>query len=169
MIRAAALLLAAAGLLLAACFDGYPTDDVVLLDEREMSVPQLLQALDRVGARPHLRARYRHALGPGCVLEIRTGPPAQADALPLQVPLAGADITTRLSGEDAPGYEVLVYVRGQVRGESPPLVLHQGGQWVDWVQTRSLLQQLQRRCAERAAAETEAEDGLRSPSDSDPR
>ncbi len=157
--KTALAVLAAAGLL-AGC-DAYPTEDAALLDESAMSVPQLLQTLDQVGARPHLRARYRHALVPGCVLEVR----AEGEEA-LRVPLDGAEITTRLSDEDAPDHEVLVYARGQARGEDAPAVIQQGGRWVDWVQTRSLLQQLQRRCA---AAEGEALDGLRSPSGSDPR
>ena len=146
--------LAAAGLL-GGC-DGYPTEDAALLDESAMSTAQLLQTLDEVGARPHLRTRYRHALLPGCVLRVE----AEGEAS-LQVPLDGADITTRLTDEDAPDHEVLVYARGQSRGDDVPAVVQQGGRWVDWVQTRSLLQQLQRRCAEA--------DGLRSPSGSDPR
>lgn len=163
---AAALLCASA--LLAACQDGYPSDDAVLLDEREMGVPELLQTLDRVGARPHLRSRYRHALAPGCVLELRTGAPEEDGGTVLRVPLAGADITTRLSGGDTPAHEVLVYVQGQVRGESPPLVLHQNAYWVDWVQTRSLLQQLQRHCAAAAARSETPDEALRNPSGSDP-
>lgn len=147
----------ATALLLAGC-DRYPTEDAALLDESAMSVPQLLQTLDQVGARPHLRARYRHALLPGCVLEVR----ADATDDVLRVPLDGAEITTRLTDEDAPDHEVLVYTRGQARGNDAPTIVQQGGRWVDWVQTRSLLQQLQRRCAE-AGAE------LRSPSGSDPR
>lgn len=149
---AAATLLAAA--LLAGC-DGYPTQDAVLLDEAAMSVPQLLQTLNQVGARTHLRARYHHALLPGCVLEVRVG----LDEV-LRVPLRGADITTRLTPDEAPEHEVLVYVRGQLRGDDAPTVIQQGGRWVDWVQTRSLLQQLQRRCAQQAE--------VRSPSGSDP-
>ncbi|KQP49903.1 hypothetical protein ASF44_04860 [Pseudorhodoferax sp. Leaf274] len=142
--------------MLAGC-DAYTTEDATLLDESAMSVPQLLQTLDQVGARSHLRARYRHALQPACVLEVRAD-----DDEPQRVPLDGAEITTRLTDEDAPDHEVLVYARGQVRGEDAPAVIQQGGRWVDWVQTRSLLQQLQRRCAEADAA-------LRSPSGSDPR
>ncbi|WP_326535509.1 hypothetical protein [Pseudorhodoferax sp.] len=143
----------ATALLLAGC-DGYPTEDAPRLDESALSVPQLLQSLDQVGARSHLRARYRHALAPGCVLEVR----ADNDEA-LRVPLDGAEITTRLTDEDAPDHEVLVYARGQTRGDDAPAIVQQGGRWVDWVQTRSLLQQLQRRCAE----------DLRSPSGSDPR
>lgn len=150
-----ALAVLATAWLLGGC-DGYPTEDAALLDESAMSTAQLLQTLDEVGARPHLRARYRHALLPGCVLEVR----ADGDA-PLRVPLDGAEITTRLTDEEAPDHEVLVYARDQTRGEDAPAVVQQGGRWVDWVQTRSLLQQLQRRCAEA--------DGLRSPSGSDPR
>lgn len=71
--------------LLAGC-DAYPTEDAPLLDESAMSTPQLLQMLDQVGARPHLRARYRHALAPGCVLEVRA---STTDGV-LRVPLAGA-------------------------------------------------------------------------------
>lgn len=150
---ARAALLAAA--LLAAGCDGYPTEDAQQLDESAMSVPQLLQTLDQVGSRAHLRARYRHALLPDCVLEVRSDGTLDA---PVRVALDGADITTRLSGEDPPAHEVLVYARGQSREDGLAAVVQQGGRWVDWVQTRSLLQQLQRRCA----------DGFRSPSDSDP-
>lgn len=151
---AAATLLAVA--LLAGC-DGYPTQDAVLLDEAAMSVPQLLQSLDQVGARTHLRARYRYALLPGCVLEVRTDTVTDEA---VRVPLPGAEITTRLTQEEAPAHEVLVYARGQTRGDDAPAVVQQGGRWVDWVQTRSLLQQLQRRCAEA--------DELRSPAGSAP-
>lgn len=154
MIRAAALL--ASAVLLAGC-DGYPTEDAVLLDESLMTVPQLLQSLDEVGARPHLRAHYRHALLPGCVLEVRTDTVTDEA---VRVPLAGAEITTRLTQEEAPSHEVLVYTREQTRGEDMPTVVQQGGRWVDWVQTRSLLQQLQRRCADA--------DAVRSPEGSDP-
>jgi hypothetical protein len=128
--------------LLAGC-DAYPTEDAALLDESTMSTPQLLQMLDQVGARPHLRARYRHALAPGCVLEVR----ADGAGSVLRVPLEGAEITTRLTNEDAPAHEVLVYASGLARGNDAPTVIQQGGRWVDWVQTRSLLHHLQRLCA----------------------
>lgn len=149
------LALASVLVLLAGC-DAYPTEDAPLLDEGAMSVPQLLQALNQVGARGHLQARYRHGLLDGCVLELQAD-----DDAPLQVPLDGADITTRLTGDEPPAHEVLVYAFAQPRGEAEPVVIQQGGRWIDWVQTRSLLQQLQRRCAE--AVE------LRNPSGSDPR
>ena len=149
-----ALLLASAAAL-AACADGYPVEDAQSLDETTMSTAQLLTTLNTVGNRPHLDASHRYALAAGCVLQVDRGTrraPARA-----QLPLAGADIEIRtVDGPDA--WQVLVRP-APATGGAPALLL-QGGKWVDAVQARSLVVQLQRRCA--AAL-------LKSPSGSDPR
>lgn len=150
------VVLLASALALAACAEGYPVEDAQLLDETAMTTAQLLTTLNTVGSRPHLEASYRYALAAGCVLEVDSGTrraPAHA-----QLPLAGADLEIRtVDGPDA--WQVLV--RPASENAAAPALLLEGGKWVDAVQARSLLVQLQRRCG--AAAP------LKSPSGSDPR
>lgn len=133
-----ALLLASAAALVA-CAEGYPMEDAHLLDETAMSTAQLLTTLNTVGSRSHLNASYRYALASGCVLMIDSGTrrtPARA-----QLPLVGADIEIRtVDGPES--WQVLVRPVG-----TEPALLLQGGKWADAVQARSLVQQLQRRCA----------------------
>lgn len=57
-------------LALAACSDGYPTDDVPLLDPVRMTQVQLLVALNELGDESHLGKRWRVALHDGCELEL---------------------------------------------------------------------------------------------------
>lgn len=139
---------------LAACADGYPQEDAPLLDESAMSTAQLLTTLNTVGSRPHLDAGYRYALASGCVLQIDSGTRRAPERAAL--PLAVVDIEIRTV--DGPqGWQVLL--RPDATAGQAPALLLQGGKWADAVQARSLVQQLQRRCA--AAA-------LKSPSGSGP-
>jgi len=127
---------------LAGCADGYPMEDAPWLDETAMSTAQLLTTLNTVGSRPHLNAHYRYALATGCVLHIDSG--TRRTPLRAQLPLPGADIEIRtVDGPQA--WQVLVRPAGAT-GLAPALLL-QGGTWADAVQARSLVQQLQRRCA----------------------
>ena len=136
-----AWLLACVGAL-AACADGYPVEDAPLLDETTMSTAQLLTTLNTVGSRPHLNAHYRYAQTAGCVLHIDSG--TRRTPARVALPLAGADIEIRtVDGPEA--WQVLV--RPADTAAAAPALLLQGGKWADAVQARSLVQQLQRRCA----------------------
>ncbi|KQP12248.1 hypothetical protein [Pseudorhodoferax sp. Leaf267] len=148
----------AGALALTACVDGYPTEDAPLLDESAMSVAQLLATLNGVGGRPHLAAHYRYAMAGDCVLQVTAGRRgAEATA---QLPLAGAEVQIRTAdGEE--DWQVLLRPAGAA--DAAPVPMLQGGKWAEAVQARSLVQQLQRRCA---AAQALA--GLRSPSGSGP-
>ena len=57
--------------LLVACSDGYPTEDEPQIDRSRRTQPQLLAAMNSLGAEKHLAAHWQYALVPACVLVIR--------------------------------------------------------------------------------------------------
>ncbi len=141
---------------LAACSDGYPTEDAPQLAPSAMSSQQLLQALKDLGAEPHLDRRWRYGLAPGCVLEVRV----HGERARQQVLLAGARIESgtregqigvRVVPEsddgDGEGDEAGA---GAGAGAEGVTVL-QTRRWTDSVRARSLLTQLELRCSEGAA------------------
>jgi hypothetical protein len=127
--------------LLLGCSDGYPTDDAPQIAPSVMSRTQLLQALNELGAEPHLGRRWRYGLGPGCVLEVRV----HNERGRQQVPLAGASIESS-SHEGRIGVRVVPERADDTEPEAVTVL--ETRRWTDSVRARSLLTQLEMRCSE---------------------
>ncbi len=142
---AAGLLLASA-LLLGACSDGYPTEDVSQIEPSGMTQAQLLQALNALGAEPQLDKRWRYELEEGCELrvEVRDGSPPER-----RLSLEGATFGQR--SQDGLT-EVLLAPRAA--DESASIVVLETRRWTDAVRIRSLLTHLKLSCTRPAAPGT---------------
>lgn len=132
--RLAAVLCA---LSLAACSDGYPSEDVVSIDPARMSQAELLSALNDLGKEPHLDRRWRYALRPNCELEVsaRGGGPQG------RVALDGAEVTTRAVENQS---EIRLVPKGG--DDAQALTVLASRRWSDTVRARSLLTHLELRC-----------------------
>lgn len=139
----------AAGSLLAlvACSDGYPTEDLPTSNPSQMSQAELLEALNRLGAQPHLAHRWRYALEPGCQLVIGVGAEL---ATQRRVTATGASI-------DAPAADGATQVRLTPAGppDADTVTVLVTDRWTDSALARSLLANLGRRCATPTQAEGE--------------
>jgi hypothetical protein len=129
---------------LAACTDGYPTEDAPHMDPAQMTQAQLLQAMNQLGSEKHLGARWRYALADGCRLDIqvRNGAPEARS-----VPLEGAEI--EVDTEDKV-FHIFVLPAGGA--DAAPVPALQSRQWVDSVRMQSLLAYLERSCSAAPAA-----------------
>jgi hypothetical protein len=125
-------------LALAACSDGYPTEDVPQVDPARMTQAQLLAALNDLGEQPHLGKRWRYVMHAGCELEItvRDGKRERH-----RVVLEGAAIATR----SAEGITEIRLVP-QAGGEARAVTALETRRWPDTVKARALLTQLELRC-----------------------
>lgn len=125
-------------LVLAACSDGYPTDDVPQVDPVRMTQAQLLAALNAMGKEPHLGKRWRYAMHAGCELEVSV---RGGDANRRRVVLEGAAITTR-SVEGTSEIQLVP----KAGGEAQAVTALETRRWSDTVRARALLTHLEVRC-----------------------
>lgn len=125
-------------LALAACSDGYPTEDVPQVEPARMTQTQLLAALNDLGQEPHLGKRWRYVLRTGCELEITV---SDGERERQRVVLEGAAIATR----SADGVTEIRLVP-QAGGEARAVTALETRRWPDTVRARALLTQLELRC-----------------------
>ncbi|MBC7939364.1 MAG: hypothetical protein H7Z19_06290 [Chitinophagaceae bacterium] len=143
-VPAAWALAAALAVVLAACGDGYPTEDEPQLDMSRMTQTQLLAAMNQLGAQRHLAARWRYAMAPACVLKVRV---RNGEATEKATALEGATVETR--SEDK---VIHILVRTKTGPESAPVVALKSSKWSDSVRMQALLAHLERSCSAPAAA-----------------
>ena len=125
-------------LLLSACSDGYPTEDVPQIEPSRMTQAQLLAALNELGEEPHLGRRWRYALHANCELEVSV---RNGDADRRRVVLDGAEVTTR-SVDGVSQIRLLP----ETGGETQAVTVLETRRWLDTVMARSLLTHLGVRC-----------------------
>lgn len=135
---------ATSALWLAACPDGYPTEDIPQIDPARMTQEQLLAELNAMGKERHLGKRWRYALHADCELEVSV-PDGDTDGG--RVSLEGAAVTTR--SVDGVSEIRLVPNPG---GEAGALTVLETRRWSDTVRARSLLTHLEVGCDNDAAA-----------------
>jgi hypothetical protein len=138
-------LAATAWVLLGACADGYPDEDVPPLQPALMARPELLQAMNRLGSGKHLQARWRYALDENCVLERRVRNGAEERQA---VPLQGAAVAM-----DAEDGDFQVIVRPRDGADSEATLALASREWTDAVVMQSLLTHLKQRCSEAVLAD----------------
>jgi hypothetical protein len=127
-------------LLLAACPDGYPTEDAPRTEPSRMTRAQLLAALNELGDEPHLGKRWRYTLHPACELEVSV----RGDGGGRQrVTLEGAEVSSRAA--DGVSEVLLVPANGS---EAQAVTVLETPRWTDMVRARSLLTHLKVRCGE---------------------
>lgn len=150
----------AVGLLSAAC-DGYPTEDEPMPSFADMSAGELMDELNRIGERRHLKPRRSYALREGCELEVALHGKA-SERTRMSLALDGAAVRSRVDPESRTHGVLLVSARSGDEDDATLSVI-EGGKWVDAVQVRSLLQNLQRSCSSAAADTDGAGDAERLP------
>jgi hypothetical protein len=123
---------------LAACTDGYPTEDVAQIDPLRMTSAQLLAALNALGAKPHLGKRWRYTLHANCEVEVsvRNGGTDRR-----RVGLEGAVVSTR--SVDGVTEVLLVPKPG---GNAQAVTVLATRKWTDTVEARLLFTHLEVRC-----------------------
>lgn len=139
-----ALAAAICGLSVAACSDGYPTEDLVRISPSQMAKAQLLSELNALGQSPSLNKRWRYVLHDPCELEViaRNGDTDRG-----RVMLEGSSVDAR----SADGVTAIVLIP-QVGGDSKAVTVLETRRWVDMVKARSLLVHLEVHCSVPVAA-----------------
>lgn len=123
---------------LAACSDGYPTEDVPQINPARMTQSQLLAALNALGKEPHLGKRWGYALNANCELEVRV---RNGNKDRRRVVLEGAVVDVR----SVNGITEILLVP-EVGGDTQAVTVLATRRWTDTVQARSLLTHLEARC-----------------------
>ena len=133
-------------LLGAACMDGYPTEDALILSPFNMTQTQRLVAMNAIGDDAHAKRSWSYKLLPGCLLRIdvdgELGPrPA------FEVPLLGSVIEI---ARDRAGNTFNVAVADP--GDSPQAAtaVLESQDWALASRTQLLLRVLQRGCTDAA-------------------
>ena len=123
---------------LAACSDGYPTEDVPGIIPARMTQAQLLAALNALGKEPQLGKRWRYAMHANCELEVTV---RNGERDRRRVVLEGAQVTTR----SAEGVSEILLVP-ESGGEAQGVTVLETPSWADTLRARSLLTHLEVRC-----------------------
>ena len=125
-------------LLLSACPDGYPTEDVPQIEPSRMTQAQLLAALNELGKEPHLGKRWRYALHANCELEVSV---RNGDTDRRRVVLEAAEVTARsVDGVSE------IRLEPKTGGETQAVTVLETRRWSDTVRARSLLTHLEVSC-----------------------
>jgi hypothetical protein len=127
-----------AALTLAACSDGYPTEDVPQIDPAVMTLPQLLDALDELGQDAQPGTRWRYTLREGCKLDISV---RDEERQRHRVAMHRVVIETRSA--DGTTEILLVPHGGDASGAITALETRR---WPDTIRARSLFTRLEARC-----------------------
>lgn len=125
-------------LLLAACPDGYPTENAPRTEPSRMTQAQLVAALNELGAEQHLGKRWRYNLHPECELEVAV---RGGDEKRRRVTIVGAEVSAR----DADGVSEILLVPTN-GSEMQAVTVLETQRWSDTVRARSLLKHLEARC-----------------------
>ena len=139
--------LVACALLFAACSEGYPTDDALILSPAQMSMDQRVSSMNRIGDRAGLAQKWRYSMHPGCVLRV-AAPGSDLARQSVALLLDNVRVVMRLDATDKT-YEIHLE-RGTNSSSTLQVLLFDGGKWVDAVQIRSLVHFLQKGCADAA-------------------
>lgn len=133
-------------LLLSACPDGYPTEDVPQIEPSRMTQAQLLAALNELGKEPHLGKRWRYALHANCDLAVSV---RNGDTDRRRVVLEGAEVTVRsVDGVSE------IRLEPKTGGETHAVTALETRRWFDTVRAKSLLTHLEIRCGNPGAPAT---------------
>jgi hypothetical protein len=130
----------------AACMDGYPRQDALIVNPFNMTQTQRLQAMNSIGDDAHTQRSWSYALLPGCVLQIdidgELGPgPAS------EVALLGSVIQI---ARDPTDNTFNVAVSGPGDSHSAAASVLESQDWGLASQTQLLLRVLQRGCSDAA-------------------
>jgi len=125
-------------LALAACSDGYPADDSAESDPSGMSQERLIEALDRVGSKPHIAQRMRYALEPGCQLVISARMTTRVDQ---RIKMEGSTIEALSVDGD-----INIRVTPKDKTSADAVTVLVTTKWTDSAWVRSLLAHLRRSC-----------------------
>ena len=131
-----------AALVLSACADGYPTEDVVGLNATEMSQPQRLSAMNELGQDAHPDSTWIYRAMPGCSLQW-TVHDADAVTQTVHLPLPELGIQIRFDKVDR---IYNVQVRPPEASKLEELTILQSTRWVDAIEMRLLLRWFQISC-----------------------
>ena len=129
-------------LFFAACTDGYPTEDELIISPHELTQSERLQAMNQIGqdAQPEIKWIYR-AL-PGCVLQITVeGVESGKLTFSLRMAGAGVDISSNKADE---AFGVQVQPREGDYLEKQPILLSRT--WIDAVEMSNLVRSFQLGC-----------------------
>lgn len=142
----AALLAAAALCGLAACSDGYPSQDVEALSPFDMSNTQRVAALNELGRSAQPAHRWRYELQPGCALKVhRKTPDARGGGQQIVVLKRAMDSVVVF---DETGRTFDVRLRASAQPDAADLgTVLRSKTWTDAMQADLFMQLLIRDCA----------------------
>ena len=132
--------------LLAACSDGYPTEDAPMLDPARMTQAQLLAALNDLGEQSSLGKRWTFALHGNCELAVAVRNGSKQHR---RVPLEGARVDSR-SGDGVSD----IRLAPNTGSDAHAVTVLQTRSWSDALSARSLLTHLAKRCDDTAGTTT---------------
>jgi hypothetical protein len=127
--------------LLAACRDGYPTEDEPLATPEKLTREQLVEALNELSEETRGNRRRTYALQLDCELEIKAKKPKGQFLAHLG---AHSLNSTSIKQEDDTTYLVTLIPRGGKPDQS--ITVFESTRWMDRERARTLVQFLQRGC-----------------------
>lgn len=134
-------------LFFAACTDGYPIEDELIMNPLELSSSQRLQAMNQLGQDTHPDLRWIYHALPSCILQVTfDGLDSGKQVFSLPMLNAGVDIS---SGKADPGYGVKVKPRDGASLLERVVFLSKP--WVDAVAMSHLVRSFQKGCQTSAA------------------
>lgn len=120
----------------AACTDGYPQEDELVLDPKDMTQLQRLEKMNELGDKPYLDLRWRYKLTPPCNLEI-TAAEKFGSKTSTSVPLSSAQVKKSYDSQEKSNDIHLMFEQSSA-GTSVPVL--EGAKWLDAMQLISVLQ-----------------------------
>ncbi len=133
-----------ASLALAACSEGYPTADEPRDNPFDMTQPERLQAMNRLGREVAVDQRWEYRLAADCTLDVVVWP-SDPKRQSLRVPLADTEVSVRFDA-DAEMYVISVIGVADTATSAEPIAVLEAAKWTDAIRMRSLLRSMRSDC-----------------------
>jgi hypothetical protein len=129
-------------LLFAACTQGYPTEDAVIISPHALTQSERLEAMNQLGQDAHPGIKWIYRSLPNCSLQIAVeGVEPGKQTFSLQMAGASVDVS---SNKTAKAYGVQVQPKDSDNQEKQPILLSRT--WADAVEMGNLVRSFQRGC-----------------------
>ena len=137
-------------LFFAACTDGYPTEDELIINPLELNQSQRLQAMNQLGQDAHPEMTWIYRALPSCTMQITVnGPESGQQTFSLQMSGAGVDISFNKTEQI---YGVKVQPKRGDTLEDQPVLLSKT--WLDAIEMSNLVRSFQVGCQTSATSVT---------------
>lgn len=137
-------------LVFAACTDGYPKEDELIIHPQELDQPQRLEAMNQLGQDAHPEVTWIYSAMPGCIVKVMFDGSEMGRQI-FNLPMGQSDVAISLNRAEQL-YVVQVQPRDMGFLEKRSILMSKS--WLDAIEMSNLVRSIQMACQTSAASES---------------